>query len=40
LISGRFNDKDVSTRSRYIKVYVRRLGQWRVVAAQATFIPQ
>jgi ketosteroid isomerase-like protein len=40
LISGRFNDKDISTRSRYMKVYVRRLGQWRVVAAQATLISQ
>jgi ketosteroid isomerase-like protein len=38
LISGKFNDKDVSTRSRYIKVYVKRQGQWRVVAAQATLI--
>lgn len=40
LISGKFNDKDVSTRSRYMKVYVRRQGQWRVVAAQATLITQ
>ena len=40
LISGKFNDKDVSTRSRYIKVYVKRQGQWRVVAAQATLIAQ
>ncbi|PYS60844.1 MAG: hypothetical protein DMF74_17665 [Acidobacteria bacterium] len=40
LISGKFNDKDVSTRSRYIKVYVERQGQWRVVAAQATLIAQ
>jgi ketosteroid isomerase-like protein len=38
LISGRFNDNDVSTRSRYMKVYVKRQGQWRVVAAQATLI--
>jgi ketosteroid isomerase-like protein len=40
LISGKFNDKDVSTRSRYIKVYVKRQGHWRVVAAQATLITQ
>jgi ketosteroid isomerase-like protein len=40
VISGKFNDKDVSTRSRYIKVYVERQGQWRVVAAQATLIAQ
>ena len=40
LISGKFNDKDVSTRSRYIKVYVKHQGQWRVVAAQATLIMQ
>ena len=40
LILGKFNDKDVSTRSRYIKVYVKRQGQWRVVAAQATLIAQ
>ena len=40
LISGKFNDKDVSTRSRYIKVYVKRQRQWRVVAAQATLIAQ
>ena len=40
LISGKFNDKDVSTRSRYIKVYVKRQGQWRVVAAQTTLIMQ
>jgi ketosteroid isomerase-like protein len=40
LISGTFNEKDVSTRSRYIKVYVKRQGQWRVVAAQATLIAQ
>jgi ketosteroid isomerase-like protein len=40
LITGKFNDKDVSTRSRYMKVYVRRQGQWRVVAAQATLITQ
>jgi ketosteroid isomerase-like protein len=40
LISGKFNDKDVSTRSRYIKVYVKRQGQWRVVAAQATLVMQ
>jgi ketosteroid isomerase-like protein len=40
LISGKFNDKDVSTRSRYIKVYVKRQAQWRVVAAQATLIAQ
>jgi ketosteroid isomerase-like protein len=40
LISGKFNDKDVSTRSRYIKVYVKRERQWRVVAAQATLIAQ
>ena len=38
LITGKFNDKDVSTRSRYTKVYLRRRGQWRVVAAQATLI--
>jgi ketosteroid isomerase-like protein len=38
LITGKFNDKDVSTRSRYTKVYLRRQGQWRVVAAQATLI--
>ena len=40
LISGKFNDKDVSTRSRYIKVYVKRQGQWQVVTAQATLIAQ
>jgi len=40
LISGKFNDKDVSTRSRYIKVYVKHQEQWRVVAAQATLIMQ
>ena len=40
LISGRFNNQDVSTRSRYLKVYVKRQGQWRVVAAQATLIMQ
>jgi ketosteroid isomerase-like protein len=40
LISGKFKDKDVSTRSRYIKVYVKRQAQWRVVAAQATLIAQ
>jgi ketosteroid isomerase-like protein len=40
LISGKFNDKDVSTRSRYIKVYVKRQRHWRVVAAQATLIAQ
>lgn len=38
LISGRFNNQDVSTESRYMKVYVKRKGQWRVVAAQATLI--
>jgi ketosteroid isomerase-like protein len=40
LISGKFNEKDVSTRSRYIKVYVKRQGHWRVVAAQATLVAQ
>jgi uncharacterized protein (TIGR02246 family) len=40
LISGRFNDKEISTRSRYLKVYVKREGQWRVVAAQATLVTQ
>src|SRR2546427_11986824 len=40
LISGKFNDKDVSTRSRYIKVYVKRHGQWRGVAAHATLVGQ
>ena len=38
LISGRFNNQDVRTQSRYMKVYVKRKGQWRVVAAQATLI--
>ncbi len=40
LISGKFNNRDVSTQSRYMKVYVKRQGQWRVVAAQATLITQ
>jgi len=40
LISGRFNDQDVSTQSRYMKVYVKRRGRWQVVAAQATLVAQ
>ena len=40
LISGRFNGQDVSTQSRYIKVYVKRKGRWQVVAAQATLVAQ
>jgi ketosteroid isomerase-like protein len=40
LISGKFNDQDVSTQSRYMKVYVRRSGHWQVVAAQATLVAQ
>ena len=40
LISGRFNDQDVSTQSRYMKVYVKRSGRWQVVAAQATLVAQ
>lgn len=38
LIFGRFNNQDVRTQSRYMKVYVKRKGQWRVVAAQATLV--
>ncbi|MDQ3687267.1 MAG: nuclear transport factor 2 family protein [Acidobacteriota bacterium] len=40
LISGRFNDQEVSTQSRYLKVYVRGRGRWQVVAAQATLVAQ
>jgi len=40
LISGKFNDQEVNSKSRYTKVYVKRQKQWRVVAAQATLIPQ
>ncbi|MCA1566047.1 MAG: nuclear transport factor 2 family protein [Acidobacteria bacterium] len=40
LISGRFNEQDVSTQSRYMKVYVKRRGRWQVVAAQATLVAQ
>lgn len=37
-ISGRFNNQDVSTQSRYMKIYVKREGSWQVVAAQATLV--
>ena len=40
LISGRFNNQDVSTQSRYMKIYVKRKGRWQVVAAQATLVAQ
>jgi len=40
LTSGRFNNQDVNTQSRYLKVYVKRRGRWQVVAAQATLVAQ
>ena len=38
LSEGRVDGKDVSVRQRYIDVYVRRDGRWRVVASQGTEI--
>jgi ketosteroid isomerase-like protein len=38
--SGTYKGQDFSGRFRYMKVFVKSAGQWRIVAWQATLMPQ
>jgi hypothetical protein len=37
---GRFNGQPVEARFQYLRVWQRRGGQWRAIAAQSTMLPQ
>ncbi|GEM_PF-6285392 len=36
---GRFNGRPVVARFQYLRVWLRRAGQWRAIAAQSTMLP-
>ena len=37
--AGRFEGRDINVTQRYMDIYVRRDGRWRVVASQGTLAP-
>lgn len=39
-MTGRYNGKPFTTHYRYIDVYVRRAGEWKIVSVQISRLPQ